>query len=161
MVNGISIINEFETFRLLDNFASCKLAKPKEKYHCSGISQWVQRIEFFDEAANQFVKMDLYGRKEATKVYGINETEFGTFYFEELSLKFRLKFMTQLEKHAVIGIESNIASIAFKRSQDGNVYISIFYLESGDSRYLPILFIEGVWKTTLPDYIISKLPSIT
>lgn len=151
MDNGtnIRIVRDFNVFKLYDSFATCEVGKIKTVYNSSGIKEWVQRIEFYDSDLKQSIKLDLYGLKELTKVVSLNEKEIGDQFINLCSL-FKIEFKEQIKKHAFLSIENEerLASIAFKKSVEGMVYISVFVIDSGDSRKEPILYIHGIWKTS-------------
>lgn len=156
--NKIRILSKYNTFRLHDSFARCEAGKLKTVYNSSGFKEWVQRIEFYDSDLKQLIKLDLYGLKELTKVVSLNEMEFGD-QFIDLCTLFKVDFKEQIKKHAFLWIENEerLATIALKQSADGMVYVTVFLIDSGDSRKAPILYIHGIWKTSPADLLINRL----
>lgn len=147
--NNIRIIKEYNSFKLQDSFATTEKCKIKTVYNSLGIKEWVQRIEFFDSDLAESISMDLYGIKELTKVFSLNEKEFGDEFINLCSL-FALNFKAQIKLHAYLCVENEerLASIALKKSSDGMFYVCVFVIDSGDSRRDSIIYIQGIWKTT-------------
>lgn len=160
--NEIEIIEEFKVFKLHDSFGSGETGRVKTVYKSSGVKKWVQRIEFYDKYLKQAVKLDLYGLKELTIVFSLNEKEIGDQFVQTCSF-FNIDFKYQLKKHAFLCVENEerLASIALKKSQDGRVYLTIFMLDSGDSRRSPILYVHGIWKTSPANLFMNRLSQIS
>lgn len=159
--NKVRIFKEFNAFKLYDSFATCETGKVKAVYNSLGMKGWLQRIEFYDNDLNQPIKLDLYGLKENTKAFSFNEKELGAQFISLCSL-FKVDFKEQLKKHAFLCVqnEERLATLAIKKSVDNMVYVTVFMIDSGDSRKDATLYIHGIWKTSTIEVFNKKLAQL-
>lgn len=157
--NKVEIIREYGTFRLIDSFERGQVSSSKRLYCCSGISKWVQRVQFWDGDNENEVLLDLFGTAEGTKVIRLSEKIFEEREIKLLAELFGLELRRnyQLDAAIPIGTEHRLASLALKNIKNNLFYCAVFHLDSGDSRKNATLFIHGIWKAWLPGFVSNKL----
>ncbi len=161
MDNGSKIKVEatISNFELLDSFKFIGRASVGIIYTVEEMKEWKQRIKIFDKhIVNEFVVIDLFGLLENTHVFSINEDNLGINLFEEFCLTFGLQYQQQIKKHAKLKFNEmeRLVSAAVKKLDNTDMlYLVIFYLDSGESRRKPILYIHGIWKISSSEDLIN------
>ncbi len=163
MVNGnkIVILEEYQTFKLLDSFESSQIFKSREIYSCSGIKEWKQRIQFWDSISETTITMDFYDRNGITQVMPLSGSIFNRAQYQNLCKTFNLKLRDEYQLYAEIPIEgqSRIAHLAI-RNFENSTFCIVYNLDDGESRRDATLYIHGIWKVVLPEFIKGKLSNL-